>query len=55
MADPQRLVDDIRHFLQAGDHAASDAVRALAQEYAEACQQAQDEAECVGPTDAHLN
>jgi hypothetical protein len=40
MADAQRLVDDIRHFLQAGEHAASDAVRALAVEYAEACQQA---------------
>jgi hypothetical protein len=40
VADAQRLVDDIRHFLRAGDHAASDAVRALAQEYAEACQQA---------------
>jgi hypothetical protein len=39
MADPQRLVDDIRAFLQASDQTQTDRLRSLATEYAEACQQ----------------
>jgi hypothetical protein len=40
MADPQRLVDDIRSFLQASDQTRTDGLRSLATEYAEACNQA---------------
>jgi hypothetical protein len=39
MADPQRLVDDIRAFLQSSDQTQTDRLRGLATEYAEACQQ----------------
>ena len=40
MADPQRLVDDIRAFLQSSDQTQTDRLRGLATEYAEACNQA---------------
>jgi hypothetical protein len=39
MADPQRLVDDIRAFLQSSDQTQTDRLRSLANDYAEACHQ----------------
>jgi hypothetical protein len=37
MADPQRMVEQLRHFLHSADQTAGDALRVLAQEYAEVC------------------
>jgi hypothetical protein len=39
MADPQRTVENIRNVLHAGQQPALDAIRALAQEYSDACQE----------------